>query len=217
MLINDPRVLAVPVRDCAERLVDARDMCPEIRPYTGGKDHYDRPREESFYVREDVARRLSEAQRALPAPFRLELFEGWRSVTLQEVIYADYIAHLERKHPHLTTPALAELAAEFVAPPSGTPPHSTGGAVDIQLLVGGELADLGCPINWPGPERRMDADVSEGARKMREVLATACLAAGFENYDQEWWHWSYGDQYWAAAKGCDSALYGAVAPEIAVP
>ncbi len=118
MLINDPRVLAVPVRDCGERLVDARVACPAIRPYAGRKDHYARPRDQSFYVREGVASRLSEAQKALPAPFRLELFEGWRSVALQAEIYADYIAELGRTHRDLTESAVAELAAEFVAPPN---------------------------------------------------------------------------------------------------
>ena len=26
--------------------------------------------------------------------------------------------------------------------------------------------------------------------------------------DKEWWHWSYGDQWWAVQKGEPHALYG---------
>jgi hypothetical protein len=35
----------------------------------------------------------------------------------------------------------------------------------------------------------------------RDVLATAMSAAGLVNYPAEWWHSSYGDQYWAFQAG----------------
>jgi len=28
------------------------------------------------------------------------------------------------------------------------------------------------------------------------------------NYPTEWWHWSYGDRYWAFVTGAPHALYG---------
>ena len=31
--------------------------------------------------------------------------------------------------------------------------------------------------------------------------------AGFVNYPPEWWHWSYGDRYWAAALNKKFAIY----------
>lgn len=40
------------------------------------------------------------------------------------------------------------------------------------------------------------------------VLGTALASAGLVNYPSEWWHWSYGDRYWALATGTSSALYG---------
>ena len=33
---------------------------------------------------------------------------------------------------------------------------------------------------------------------------------GLVNYPTEWWHWSYGDRYWALISGADAALYGPV-------
>ena len=33
--------------------------------------------------------------------------------------------------------------------------------------------------------------------------------AGFINYPAEWWHWSYGDCYWAYFNKCD-AIYSPV-------
>jgi D-alanyl-D-alanine dipeptidase len=36
--------------------------------------------------------------------------------------------------------------------------------------------------------------------------------AGFVNYPLEWWHWSYGDKYWARVSAA-TAVYGDVAEE----
>lgn len=35
-------------------------------------------------------------------------------------------------------------------------------------------------------------------------------SAAFVNYPSEWWHWSYGDKYWAAMLNRPYALYGFV-------
>jgi D-alanyl-D-alanine dipeptidase len=40
------------------------------------------------------------------------------------------------------------------------------------------------------------------------VLATALGGAGLVNYPTEWWHWSYGDRYWALLAGSAQAVYG---------
>jgi zinc D-Ala-D-Ala dipeptidase len=42
------------------------------------------------------------------------------------------------------------------------------------------------------------------------MLAEALRAAGLVNYPTEWWHWSYGDRYWALATGARHAVYGIV-------
>jgi zinc D-Ala-D-Ala dipeptidase len=33
------------------------------------------------------------------------------------------------------------------------------------------------------------------------------------NYPTEWWHWSYGDRYWAVMTDAPAALYGPVLAE----
>lgn len=38
-------------------------------------------------------------------------------------------------------------------------------------------------------------------------------AAGFVNYPSEWWHWSYGDRYWAVCEKQPHALFGPVEEE----
>ena len=49
------------------------------------------------------------------------------------------------------------------------------------------------------------------ARAHRELLARVLGGAGLVNYPTEWWHWSYGDRYWALMTGAPAALYGLVA------
>ena len=55
-----------------------------------------------------------------------------------------------------------------------------------------------------------NAEVDAEARRNRTVLADALSGAGLVNYPTEWWHWSYGDRYWALLTGADHALYGPV-------
>jgi D-alanyl-D-alanine dipeptidase len=52
-------------------------------------------------------------------------------------------------------------------------------------------------------------NISEEARAHREILGAALTSAGMVNYPTEWWHWSYGDRYWALETGAAAARYGA--------
>lgn len=54
-----------------------------------------------------------------------------------------------------------------------------------------------------------DADnVDSEARANRRMLSGALTAVGLVNYPTEWWHWSFGDRYWALATEADHAVYG---------
>ena len=48
------------------------------------------------------------------------------------------------------------------------------------------------------------------ARANRELLAQVLRGVGLVNYPTEWWHWSYGDRYWALMTGATAAVYGPV-------
>ena len=53
--------------------------------------------------------------------------------------------------------------------------------------------------------------LSPNARANRARLAACLGAVGFVNYPTEWWHWSYGDRYWAFV---DRATDGPVRPRL---
>ncbi|MBI2066399.1 MAG: hypothetical protein HYT77_00095 [Deltaproteobacteria bacterium] len=42
-------------------------------------------------------------------------------------------------------------------------------------------------------------------------LGASC-AEDFSSYDDEWWHFYYGNQFWAFQKQKPSAIYGEIVP-----
>ena len=47
-------------------------------------------------------------------------------------------------------------------------------------------------------------------RKNRQVFFDVMKKAGFSNYEKEFWHWTYGDYYWAKRNKKPFAIYGPV-------
>ncbi|MGW0823638.1 hypothetical protein [Streptomyces sp. NPDC002845] len=93
--------------------------------------------------------------------------------------------------------------------------HETGAAADLTLCTmdGVEL--------WLGPEgphtavapsRAACPPLDPVAVEHRRSLGDALSFAGLTNYPDVWWHWSYGDRYWAHLYGSDHARYGPLEP-----
>lgn len=206
VLISDPRVTAIAVRENGDPLVDLRGVArlridDRKRDDTGGW----------YHARQGLAQRLAVAAAGLPAGFELLIVEAFRSPTRQTGYWQHYRAELCAHYPGLSEPQLYELASRFVAPPD-LAPHTTGGAVDLTLCdTDGNELDLGSALDAT-PEQSngacyTDADVGESAAANRAVLVTALSRAGLVNYPTEWWHWSYGERYWAFITGSAHARY----------
>jgi len=115
-----------------------------------------------------------------------------------------------RLRPRTSSEARRPSAGRPSAPcEAGT--HLTGGAVDVTLCVadgpevwmGSEVGDTGDPScalrsDALGPEERL----------RRQFLAEVLSEVGFVNDPRAWWHWSYGDSFWACATDADHAKYG---------
>lgn len=202
ILLSDPRVAAVPVRDTGEPLVllDAA-----LAPH-------------DVWVRAGLAARLHDAADALPDDVRLHVVEGWRPAARQSAIIAGYTAELRRSHPDADDAGLRVLASRFVAPLE-VAPHVAGAAVDLTLVAAdGTPLDLGTEIDATPEQSRgrcyTGSDLVVGrARDHRDLMARALGGAGLVNYPTEWWHWSHGDRYWALTTGAPAALHGPVAAE----
>ncbi|MEI8410817.1 MULTISPECIES: M15 family metallopeptidase [unclassified Kribbella] len=198
VLLSDDRITRIPAIESGEPLVDL---------FTRGISTPDRQ-----FARESVADRLAMADAFLPAGVRLQVVEGLRLIESQQEIYDGYRAELERLHPGISDHDVHVLASRFVSPVE-VAPHVAGAAVDLTLIGAHGPLDLGTPIDAT-PERSNGAcffdatNVSREARTNRALLADVLTAAGLVNYPTEWWHWSFGDRYWAYLEDRPNAIYG---------
>lgn len=124
---------------------------------------------------------------------------------------------MRQAYPHWNDERLHVEAGKYVSPPE-VAPHSTGGTVDLTLCTSDGLElDMGTLIN-DSPMASADAcftaspDISPQARHNRDILGAALSAVGMVNYPTEWWHWSFGDRYWALNTRVNSTRYGPVDP-----
>ena len=204
ILLSDPRVRAVPVVETGEPLVRLDLGLSPI----------------GALVRASLAERLEAADAALPRGIRIRVIEGYRPLDVQRAIVASYAAEVRAHHPHVDEDELAVLTSRFVSPVD-VAPHVAGAAVDLTLVDAcGDELDLGTPIDAT-PEQSdgrcyFAADgIGADARAHRDLLARVLGDQGLVNYPTEWWHWSYGDRYWALMSGSGHALYGPVSAEVA--
>ncbi|TDC38077.1 dipeptidase [Micromonospora sp. 15K316] len=208
ILLSDPRVAAVRSEDDGDELVDLREVS-ELRLDTRAAD----PTGSYARVRRAVAQRLLDAQRALPAGLRLLVIEGYRPYQAQLKIFTGYRDELRRRYPQWSPERVHVETTKFVSPVE-VAPHSTGGAVDLTLCdADGVELDMGTAVDAT-PEASANAcftgaeNIPAAARRNREVLVAALGGAGMVNYPTEWWHWSYGDRYWALMTGAPHTRYG---------
>lgn len=207
VLMADPQVTDIQVSDIGEDLVDLRALgfcvSPLMADEAGAYAH----------VRAGLAERLRQASSVLPDGLQFLIFEGHRPLALQRRYFERRLGTLRAAEPSSDPARLHLLASQYVSPP-GIAPHSAGAAIDLTLCTGeGRELDLGTPYDAT-PEESGGAcftghsPLGETARRNRSILGKALRKAGFVNYPTEWWHWSYGDRYWAMITGASTAIYG---------
>ena len=80
------------------------------------------------------------------------------------------------------------FARGYIAENSG---HSRGAAVDLTI----DGLDMGSQWDFFGPvSHTASNEISTKARANRRKLKAAMEAAGFRNYDKEWWHYTLRDE-----------------------
>ena len=103
ILLADPRVRAIAVRDNGEPLVD---LPAWLTAATGS----------AARSRRGVAIRLRAAALLLPADLRLRVVEGYRCAADQLAIEAAYRLVVSKEHPSADTAEIERLTSRFVAP-----------------------------------------------------------------------------------------------------
>ncbi|HVZ46678.1 MAG TPA: M15 family metallopeptidase [Ramlibacter sp.] len=209
----------IPVEDCGEPLVD---VAVEGGLLIGPPPETPLTEPDYRWVRRTVYEKLLRVQENLPRGLSLRLYEGLRSAAVQHRLFEEEKARVAIAHPRFTPRQVHLEASLLIAPPvhfDGTPnipPHSTGGAVDVEIVdESGSVIEFGMEAkDWVRVDARFcetrHEDLTPEARANRLMLCERMEAEGFVNYVREWWHYSYGDRYWAWMSGAPKAIYGPV-------
>ena len=170
-------------------------------------------RDNRVFLREGVAIKLEAIQKELKK-YRFKIWDGFRSREVQHNIYQNFWNKLKKENPDWNSETLAQEVGVFVTDaqdPHRTPPHSTGGAVDLTLVdIEGKELDMGTVFDYFGPEAHTHYfdEVNNAIAGNRRLLREAMSAHGFAPYANEWWHFDYGNQLWALELNKSSAFYG---------
>jgi D-alanyl-D-alanine dipeptidase len=203
----------VRIVECGEPLVEFLRVCPDLHMLPS-RFRYRR----EVMLRESVANMLCRANALLPKGYRLGIIEGWRAPHIQQRLYLWSWNRFRDRHPDWSEVKLKRTVNRFTAPMNQRvpPPHTTGGAVDLLLADReGKALDHLSPYERFDPRGYpMDApNLTEEARRHRQILADVLNEVGLTNYPSEYWHWSYGDQGWAYRGHHSHAIYGAIQPD----
>ncbi len=222
VLIADKRITSIPITDNHEEMINltqqkeiAYGPSPEM---AGNKDY--------TMVRKSVYEKLKKAQSLLPKEVKLSVYEGYRSIDTQEKLFHLYYEKIKAEHPKLSDDEIFAETSKLIVPiknqdgSPNIPPEATGGAVSVYLIdKNGLPVDMGfSPKDWLNdPSGKLSRTFSDSitieAQHYRDIMSDAMRTAGFVNYPPLYWHWSYGDQYWAYQTNQPNAIYGVWDPK----
>ncbi len=168
------------------------------------------------YMRKGVYERLKLAESYLPKGMRFKIYDAWRPFEVQLSLYNDYRQKVAEENPSLSNEEIDNLTKLFVSMPIRDelmgPVHATGGAIDLTITdCNGNELDMGTEFDFFEDMANTDYfeknDVNPLVRDNRRMLYHVMTKAGFTNLPTEWWHYDYGNRFYAWYKGED-ALYG---------
>jgi D-alanyl-D-alanine dipeptidase len=200
----------VDIAECGEPLVELTELCqrkdvPIVCVLAGERTDV------RVLVRKTVAEKLLGVARKLSEKgCLLKVTDAYRSLALQRTYFEEIKTQIAQRE-HLQGSELWDRVTQFIADPELCPPHTTGGAVDLTLVhrdTHREL-DMGTSVDeMTDSAYTWSCDITDEQRKNRSLLYDAMARHGFVNVVSEWWHYSYGDSYWATFFQQPSALYG---------
>ncbi len=180
-------------------------------------------------VRQTVAGKLARVNARLGvAGLELFVFDAWRPRAVQAYFHDVWMpAEIRRRQPALGGAALTAEVERYWAAPSvdenSPAPHATGAAVDLTIrwkggdpLWMGSIFDDATELAHRDRFETLREDAmsfsGEEARANRRLLHWVMAEEDFADHADEWWHFSWGDQLWAALTGATAAHYGLADP-----
>ena len=185
-------------------MVDIRSLVPDFSidmRYAGSTnfigtsvDGYEAPR---CYLLRPVAEALQRVELALrEQQLRLKAFDCYRPVRAVQhfVRWASDLEDQRTKPQYYPKLDKQALLGDYIAPTSG---HSRGATLDLTLMKcdarGQDCAplDMGTDFDFFDVRAHTDTpDVTPTQHDNRMLLRNAMEREGFQNYPQEWWHYT---------------------------
>lgn len=208
----------IEIDECGEELVSVTGIDSRIRVepiyyklgYKGACN--------DIFLRQTVCDMLIKALEYLPEKCGLVIWDGWRSYETQMDLYKKFEREIAEKYKEIGEEELVERVTQFVSLPSidqlKPSPHITGGAVDLTLeTLNCELLSMGTDFDDFSEKAKTgfyeEQGIGSPENENRKLMYNALTAVGFTNYSSEWWHYDYGNQFWASATG-RKAIYGLI-------
>lgn len=175
--------------------------------------------EKDCLLRKDVYENLLLAQEKLPEGYHLKIWDAWRPFLLQRELYETYYSQIVKTFgiENLSEEEKVAVVRKYVSVPVKStyeyPVHTSGGAIDVTLVDdGGKELDMGTTFDEMVPAAQTNFFENKGYERIkanRRILYNTMISAGFTNLPSEWWHYDFGDRYWAFYKG-KPVIYEAV-------
>lgn len=210
----------VKIHECNERLLYlpkhlSKDIF--IKPFNPEKNtevEDEAGYKNKLFLRETVVKKLNRAQTLLPKGYHLVIMDPLRTEAMVWKLYKKYFEKAKKEEPELSDNEIDLKLRNLLAMPDDLVPpgHMTGGALDVVLAdEQGELMPMETDCREIPKEKQRFTFCPGLPKKIierRKILYDALTKIGFQNYFREYWHYSYGDPYWAVRRKNKKALYG---------
>ncbi|MFV0441236.1 MAG: M15 family metallopeptidase [Lachnospirales bacterium] len=175
--------------------------------------------EKCCFIREEVYEKLLIVQKNLPEGIKIRILDAWRPYKLQKELLEKYTEdiivrfNLQNKSEQEKKDFVNRFVSEPINNKNYPPVHTTGGAIDLTLLdKNGNELNMGTDFDEFTSRTYTDyyeSGIDTEIRNNRRILYYAMINAGFTNLPSEWWHYDYGDRFWAFYSG-KPAIYKGV-------
>lgn len=200
----------IQIKECGEPLVDLKKACPGLIIQLNSKR---RKKEKTIYLRKTVAEMICQAKKNLPKGMTFVVGDGWRPQYMQKEIFTWFIKHCSNQFPTWSKSKVIKKVKEYVAPLDGdrASGHMTGGAIDLRLWKNNRKIPMkSSKLTYQENAQSSQPKLPKHIQKNRKILFDVLSKTKLTNCEREYWHWSYGDFWWAKRGEKKTAIYGVI-------
>lgn len=204
----------IPIKENNDPIIDFEAYCKKNKLDIIIESVWKKEGFKNVKIRSSVAKKLFRVRKKLKKKnnfLTIKITDAYRPLSLQKKLFNQIYKKFLNKKKWKSRKDLYLEVTKYVADPNNNPPHSTGGAVDVCLFnfKTGKEVDMGGKIDSTELiSSTFFPNISKEAKKNRKLLFDLMTSEGFANVATEWWHYSYGDQYWAAIYKKKQAIFG---------